>query len=120
MARMLVVDDSRLTRRLITAALKKADHEVTEAANGALGLEAFRAEPPDAVFSDLLMPEMDGFEMAAAIRAIDPNVPIIIATADIQESSRERCEEIGVTRLVNKPFKAEFILEVLNSVLAEA
>ena len=118
MARLLVVDDSRLTRRLIAGALKKAGHEVREAGDGAEGLEAFKSERPDFIFSDLLMPVMDGFEFAAAVRELDATVPLVIVTADIQESSREKCEAIGVTEMLNKPLKANEICAAVDRALS--
>lgn len=117
MPKLLVVDDSRLTRRIVTGALKGVGHTVVEAANGEEGFEAFRAGDFDCVMSDLLMPVMDGFEMAAAIRAIDKETPILVATADIQESSQVRCAEIGVTRLLNKPLKAHQITDAVDAAL---
>lgn len=120
MANLLVVDDSRLTRRIISGALENAGHTVTQAADGAEGLEAFRLGDFDCVMSDLLMPVMDGFEMTAAIRQIDAEVPILVATADIQDSSHERCRENGVTRLLNKPLKAHEITEAVDEAIAAA
>lgn len=118
MARLLVVDDSRLTRRLIVGALKKAGHEVREAGDGSEGLEAFQAERPDFIFSDLLMPVMDGFEFATAIRELDKTIPLVIITADIQESSRGKCEAIGVTEILNKPLKANEICAAVDRALS--
>ncbi len=117
MARILVADDSRLTRRLIVGALKKAGHEVREAADGAEGFEAFQADCPDFIFSDLLMPVMDGFEFATAVRELNTTVPLVIITADIQESSREKCEAIGVTEMLNKPLKANEICAAVSRAL---
>lgn len=117
MAKVLVVDDSKLTRRMLLSALLKAGHECVEAGNGVEGLEAFKQSAPEVVFSDLLMPQMDGFEMTARIRDLSPSTPIIVATADIQDSSRERCEQIGVTKLLNKPLKPEEIAGAVSEVL---
>ena len=118
MAHILVVDDSRLTRRLIVGALKKEGHEVCEANDGSEGLEAFRKEQPDFIFTDLLMPVMDGFEFATAVRELDATVPLVIITADIQESSREKCEAIGVTEMLNKPLKANEICAAVDRALS--
>ncbi|MEO0531056.1 MAG: response regulator [Planctomycetota bacterium] len=120
MAHLLVVDDSRLTRRIVVGALKSAGHTCVEASDGCEGLEVFQQGGFDCVMSDLLMPNMDGFEMTAAIREQDPSIPIIVASADIQESSRQRCEEIGVTRMLNKPMKGPQITEAVDEVLAPA
>ena len=117
MAKILVIDDSRLTRRLIVRALKKAGHEVREAGDGSEGLEAFKAEKPDFIFSDLLMPVMDGFEFAAAVRELDTTVPLIILTADTQGSSRKKCEAIGVTEVLNKPLTVDEICAAVDRAL---
>ncbi|MEM6798601.1 MAG: response regulator, partial [Planctomycetota bacterium] len=71
MGKILVVDDSRLTRRVIVGALEEAGHEIVQASNGAEGIKAFRAFNPDCVMTDLLMPEMDGFELTQEIRSLD-------------------------------------------------
>lgn len=118
MAKLLVVDDSRLTRRIVTSALKQVGHTVVEAVDGAAGLAAFEAGEFDCVMTDLLMPVMDGFEMAAAIRELAPEIPLLVATADIQESSHERCAVIGVTRLLNKPLKAHQITEAVAEAIS--
>lgn len=117
MPNILVVDDSRLTRRIICKALTDAGHDVSQAVNGQEGLEAFREGEFDLVLSDLLMPVMDGFQFAEKIRSESPSTPIIISTADIQESSQERCREIGVSRILNKPAKAETITSTVEELL---
>lgn len=103
---------------MLINALKKAGHECIEAGNGLEGIEAFQGESPDCVFSDLLMPIMDGFEMAGRIRELNPATPIVIATADIQVSSRQRCEAIGVTKLVNKPLQPDEIAAAIDEAIA--
>ncbi|MEM8865949.1 MAG: response regulator [Planctomycetota bacterium] len=118
MAKVLVVDDSRLTRRLIVSALEKAGHDIVQAQNGEEGLKAFRAFNPDCVMSDLLMPVMDGFELTRELRSLDPFVPILISTADIQERSRERCEELRVTRMLNKPLKPQEICDAVADAIS--
>ncbi len=117
MAKILVVDDSRLTRRIITNAVKEAGHEVVEATNGKEGLDTFHAQSFDCVMSDLLMPIMDGFELAEQVLTKSPTTPIIITTADIQESTQSRCMKIGITKMLNKPVKASEIQATLASVL---
>ena len=118
MAKILVVDDSGLTRRVLVGAIKGAGHDVVQAADGADGLKAYRAFSPDLVMTDLLMPVMDGFELTSEIRALDPEVPILVSTADIQDRSRERCEELGVTRMLHKPIKKDDIVAAVAEALA--
>lgn len=118
MAKILVVDDSRLTRRLVCRALENAGHEVVQVANGEEGLKAFNAFTPDCVISDLLMPVMNGFDFAAALREIDPDVPVLVSTADIQDKSRARVEALGVVRMLHKPLKEAEIVEAVREALA--
>lgn len=111
MAKILVVDDSRLTRRIVVAALEGAGHECVQAGNGEEGLAAYREHTPDCVVTDLLMPVMDGFGLAEAVREVDADAPVIVVSADIQQSSLERCESLGVAAMLNKPAKPDVIVE---------
>lgn len=119
MAKVLIVDDSRLTRRIVTSALTTAGHDCLQAADGEEGLALYRAEAPDCVVTDLLMPRMDGFGLAEAIRESDEATPIVVVSADIQQSSRERCEAAGVDRMLTKPAKAPEISEAVAEVIAQ-
>ena len=107
MARVLVIDDSKFSRNLAARALREAGHEVVEACNGELGLEAVRDHTPDCVVLDLLMPVLDGPGFLQRLRGDGSDLPVVVATADIQKSSREQCEELGVSGFVNKPARAE-------------
>ncbi|MEO2049996.1 MAG: response regulator [Pirellulales bacterium] len=119
MTQILVVDDSRLSRRMIVDALQQTGHDITEAVNGAVALESFRQNRPDCIVSNLLMPVMDGHEMLRQIRAIDSAVPVIIASADIQQSSRAQCEELGISGFLTKPIQAEALLECVEAILIQ-
>ena len=96
--------------------LRAAGYEVTEGDNGRDGLDKFEQDDFDLVVSDLLMPEMDGQQLLGEIRQRS-NVPVIIATADIQESSRRQCEELGAFSVLNKPFKVERLLDEVGRAL---
>ena len=105
--RVLAVDDSQLSRkRFVAAPLRDAGFEVLEAENGQKGLEVLSTEQVDCVISDLLMPVMDGFAFIEQLKAQGYTGPIIVASADIQQSSRDRIEALGVGMFLNKPFKA--------------
>ena len=69
MAKILVVDDSPVNRELIAAVLRRAQHQVLEAADGAEALRQVRAERPNLVICDILMPTMDGCEFVRRVRA---------------------------------------------------
>ena len=117
--KILAVDDSSLSRRRFVAKpLRDAGYEVCEAVNGEEGLSAVEEHNPDIIVSDLLMPVMDGFEFIAALRDRGVTTPVIVASADIQETTREKLEELGTFAFINKPFKADELLTLVQSAAA--
>lgn len=118
--RILTVDDSRLSRRAFVAKpLRDAGYEVFEAENGLKGLESFEEHTPDIVISDLLMPEMDGFAFVEALRERGVSCPIIVASADIQDTSRQKIDDLGTFGFLNKPFKPDQLLELVEKAVQE-
>lgn len=103
MARILVIDDSFLQRRILSGFIRNRGHEVLEAEGGQVGLELLEAGAVDLVLLDLLMPEMSGFDVLGTIRNQGDELPVVIVSADIQEAARARCEELGATAFLNKP-----------------
>jgi len=120
MPRILVVEDSRLSRRIMIRYLHEAGYETSEAENGEIGLQMFRENRPDCVLTDLLMPVMEGQEMLAHIREFDTETPIIIASADIQQSSQQTCVDLGISGFLNKPVKSEDLLACIEAALTQA
>ncbi len=116
MARLLIVDDS-LTARAIIRRLISNSHELREATSGAEAIEAVAAEAFDAVLLDLLMPDMDGFETLKRIKARRPGLPVLIVSADIQESTKKRILEAGAAGLVTKPVRKENIEQAVQRAL---
>ena len=117
MARILLADDSRLSRRILAGALRAGGHDVREANDGAEALEAYRAERPDCLLTDLLMPNLDGFGLIEAVRCEDAGLPIVVASADIQQTSHDRCHALGVAALLTKPIKGEPLLAAVDGAL---
>jgi len=118
--RVLVVDDSALSRRSLRQILEPAGYEVTEAEDGLSALERFFLDRPDVVLLDLVMKGMYGLDVLTKIRELDPDAKVIVVSADIQTSSQELVEQAGAKAFVNKPFDKPEILKALASVLAEA
>jgi CheY-like chemotaxis protein len=119
MSTVLVVDDSPLDRRLAGGILEKcAGLQVDYAANGAEALEKIQRTPPDAVLSDLQMPELDGLELVGAIRSRFPLVPVILMTAHGSEDIAVQALARGASSYVPKSKLAQELPEVLESVLA--
>ena len=117
MARILVVDDSMFARLNICNILKSSGHETVEAANGREGLEKARAVKPDCILSDLLMPELDGIEFLASLREQKLRLPVIVLTADIQETKRQQCLDLGAAGFINKPPKKQQLLSLISDIL---
>lgn len=118
MATILIIDDSRFTRSNIAKTLRNNHYEVIEADNGVMGLDMIIKHAPDFVITDLLMPEMDGFELLENLRSRGIAVPVIVMSADIQETTRRRILELGAKTLLNKPFQGATLLETLHSIAA--
>jgi two-component system chemotaxis response regulator CheY len=104
---------------MVVDALREAGHDISEAVNGEEGLESFRQNRPDCVVMDLLMPVMDGRELLRRIRAIDSAIPIIVASADIQRSSRAACEELGISGFLPKPIQPESLRACVDAALSQ-
>lgn len=117
-ARILVVDDSSLARRTLRQILESVGHTVEEAANGSEGLEKYFLNRPDLVFLDMVMEHMTGLEVLVKLREMDPHVRVIVATADIQSSTRSEAEEKGACEVINKPFTRDRVLSALGNVIA--
>ena len=117
-AKIMVVDDSGLARRLIRKILEDLGHEVEEAADGAQALERYLLNHHDAVILDLLMHGMYGVDVLQKLKQLNPDLPVIIASADIQKTTREQVKENGAAAMINKPVTKEQLAEVLGIVLA--
>lgn len=117
MAKILIVDDSAMSRRILRGILENEGHEVTEAGDGMVALEKYFLEKPDLVLLDLIMKGMFGMEVLKKLRLMDTKARVIVATADIQASTRKMTETEGAAAFVTKPFVGEQIVKAVNSVL---
>jgi signal transduction histidine kinase/DNA-binding response OmpR family regulator/ligand-binding sensor domain-containing protein len=116
---VLVVDDNDELRALVRRGLA-ARYRVTEARDGREALAMARANPPDLVVSDVMMPEMDGFELVAAFRA-DPDldyVPMVLLTARAESEDRIAGLQHGADDYVEKPFRGEELLARVDNLIA--
>lgn len=118
MANILVIDDSALSRRILRRILESAGHHVREADDGMIALERYVLDQPDLVLLDMTMRGMHGLEVLGKLRDIDPNARIIVATADIQRSTRELVDAAGGSGFVSKPFETERLLNAVSAVLS--
>jgi two-component system chemotaxis response regulator CheY len=119
-AKVLIVDDSALTRRSLRQILETAGCEVVEAENGLDALERYFLDKPDVVMLDLVMHGMYGLEVLQKIRELDPRARVVVVSADVQTSSQDMAGEAGAAAFINKPFDRTDILAALDAALAGA
>ena len=105
---IVLAEDNRVNALLATTLLRKAGHTVSAATTGRGAVELFHAGGVDLILMDMQMPEMDGYEAIAAIRAAEritgAHVPIIALTAHAMSDDRQRCLDAGADAYVSKPF----------------
>lgn len=116
MKRILLVDDSRVTRELIKVYLIAKDVTLLEAVDGQDALEKVRAEPPDLVLADMRMPRLDGAGLCEALRK-DPRtkgVPVVILTSNTDADTRRRARAAGAREVLQKPIQPAALIEAVN------
>lgn len=119
-AKVLIVDDSALTRRSLRQILESVGCVVTEAEDGLAALERYFLEKPEVVMLDLVMRGMYGLDVLQKLRELDPQARIVVVSADIQSSSQELARDAGAKAFINKPFDRAEILAALDTALGEA
>ena len=117
--KILIIDDSSMSRRMMRRIIESAGHDVVEAEDGAAGIEKYFLENPDAVYLDLTMKDMYGLDVLSKLRELDSNARVVIASADIQDLTRTMVTEAGADGFINKPLTPEKVLESLNSIFKE-
>jgi two-component system, chemotaxis family, chemotaxis protein CheY len=115
--KVLIIDDSALTRRTLRQILENAGCEVTEAEDGLTALERYFLEKPQVVMLDLVMRGMYGLEVLEKLRELDPHARVVVVSADIQSSSQELAQRAGAKAFINKPFDKAEILTALDTAL---
>jgi two-component system chemotaxis response regulator CheY len=118
-SKILIVDDSSMSRRITRGILESAGYEVIEAADGMAALESYSLNKPQLVLLDMVMVGLYGIEVLRKLREIDSQARVIVVTADIQHSTREMAEQAGSRGFLSKPIKKEELLTLVNSVLEE-
>jgi two-component system chemotaxis response regulator CheY len=118
--KILVADDSRVMRQIVIRTLRQAGyggHDVVQAENGREAVELVASESPDLVLSDWNMPEMNGIDALATLRASGSTVPFGFVTSEGSSEMRTRAEAEGALFLIAKPFTPELFEEALSGVL---
>lgn len=112
--RILVVDDDPLIGELLVMLFEQEGFEVQTAQDGCAGLIAFSEDHFDLIFTDLRMPRMTGLELAAAVRKVDSMVPIILVTGEANTLGAEVATQVGISRVVSKPFTLDELITCLS------
>lgn len=117
-AKVLIVDDSGLARRLTRQFVEELGHSVEEASDGAQALERYVLNRHDLVILDMVMHGMYGLEVLKKLRELNPALPVVVVTADIQKSTREDVRTAGAAAVINKPLKRDELATVIRTVLS--
>ena len=116
-ARILVIDDEDSVRDILSRMLKTKGHQVVVASNGEEGIERFRSQPFDLVFTDLGMPKISGWEVGKTIKGINPKTPIAMITGWGMELDREKMSESGIDLIVSKPFNFDQVIHLVSEAM---
>ena len=122
MARVLVVDDDPVILELIRLNLELEGHEVTVAEDGVMALQRARDAHPDVLVLDVMLPEIDGFEVCRRLQQ-DPTtatIPVVLLSARALASDVETGWEAGAVEYVTKPFDPLDLVEIVERAVARA
>ncbi len=120
MAKILVVEDDQDLNRIITKSLRDRGYDVTSAVDGLDALEKTEGVKFDMILTDIMMPKMDGFELAESIRAVDREIPIVFMTAKDDKPSKMLGYSIGVDDYIVKPFDIDILIMKIGAILRRA
>ena len=102
--KILIVDDEVVVANLLAEALRLQGHEAIVASSGAQGLALVEQKQPDAVFLDIVMPEMNGIEVLRRIRDAHRGLPVIVISGRASSAQIEEAKRLGITDWIEKPF----------------
>lgn len=119
--KILVVDDEREISELVELRLQAAGYEVSIADDGQEGLAKAKAEMPDLIILDVMMPKIDGYKVCGLLKADSryKKIPIILFTARAQEADQKLSEEVKADAYINKPFKSEEMMKKIKELLGD-
>lgn len=121
MKKILVVDDAKVVRMVVSQILKRNGYQVIgEATNGREALEKYKALKPDAVTMDITMPEVDGIQGLKDIIAYDKQAKVIMISALDQHDALAESIRNGATDYVVKPFEDDRMISALHEIFGES
>ena len=114
--KILIVEDEESLLKLESILLTSKGYQVRGVANGQAALDAIEEEHPDLVLLDIMLPEIDGFEICRRIKA-NPDtkgIPVVMLTAKKSREDMARGEEVGADWYITKPFKSAMVIETIQ------
>jgi DNA-binding response OmpR family regulator len=117
--RIIVIEDQEDLAALYETTLTKAGYAVSKAYTGEEGVAAFQDDGADAVLLDMTLPEMNGIQALRKIRALNTNVPVVVATGETSEETRKQCERLGVQAYLPKPVDYDELLRAIGRALSD-
>jgi len=119
-AKILVIDDESEITQIIEAFLQNAGYEVATENSSVMGIELAKQFKPDLVLLDIMMPNMDGYEICDELKKSSETktVPVIFLTGKDSRDDKGKSFQVGGDMFVKKPFSCERLLEIINIVLA--
>ncbi len=117
--RILIVEDGIHVAKLLAESVRLQGHEAIVASSGQEGLLLLTQAVPDAVFLDIVMPNMSGIEVLRRIRETHPALPVIIITGSASFQQIDEARRLGVTEVIEKPFALNQLDQALGSLQAE-
>ncbi|HKL31860.1 MAG TPA: response regulator [Tangfeifania sp.] len=118
--KILLVEDNLLNQKVVGFHLKKKNYEVVCVTNWRDAMEKVKKEPLDLILMDIMLPELNGFEITAEIRkwekeeGIENGIPIVALTANTLDNDKEKCLNAGMDDYLPKPFSPEELYEVIE------
>lgn len=117
---ILLVEDNLLNQKVVTFNLKKQNYHVTAVTNGNEAILKFKEQKYDLILMDIMLPEMDGYEITSRIRQIEKEmniqerVPIIAITANALDNDKEKCIQSGMDDYLSKPFTSAELADIIH------
>ncbi len=117
---ILLVEDNLLNQKVVTFNLRKYNYNVTAVMYGTEAIELYKTKKFDLILMDIMLPEMDGFQITSAIRQyekeinISDTIPIIALTANALDNDRDKCYSAGMDEYLSKPFTSDELIAVID------
>jgi two-component system response regulator HydG len=114
--RFLVIEDREIIRKVLVKMLRIGGHQVWEASEGESGLEQVKCQSFDAVFTDLHMPGMTGWEVAREVKRVDPGCTVVVLTGFLKDADQGMLDACGIRFVLTKPFRLEKLTETVTKI----